>query len=77
MYGFGPVAQTLLAHGLLDEVRLWSTPVFVGTGSSSGLLFREGNSARMTLVDGVARLGQHRHPVLPAGGRPHARTRDR
>jgi hypothetical protein len=23
MYGFGPVAQTLLRHGLLDEVRLW------------------------------------------------------
>ena len=26
MYGFGPVAQTLLAHGLLDEVRLWVHP---------------------------------------------------
>ena len=23
MYGFGPVAQTLLRHGLLDEVRPW------------------------------------------------------
>jgi dihydrofolate reductase len=51
MYGFGPVAQTLLAHGLLDELRLWVHPVFVGTGSPSDLLFRQGNSARMTLVD--------------------------
>ena len=51
MYGFGPVAQTLLAHGLLDEVRLWVFPVFVGTGSLSNLLFRQGNAARMALVD--------------------------
>jgi dihydrofolate reductase len=51
MYGFGPVAQTLLAHGLLDELRLWVHPVFIGTGGPSDLLFRQGNSARMTLVD--------------------------
>lgn len=51
LYGFGPVAQTLLAHGLLDEVRLWVHPVFVGTGGPSDLLFRQGNAARMTLVD--------------------------
>jgi dihydrofolate reductase len=51
MYGFGPVAQTLLQHGLLDEVRLWVHPVFVGTGSPSDLPFREGNTSRMTPVD--------------------------
>jgi dihydrofolate reductase len=50
MYGFGPVAQTLLANGLLDEVRLWLFPVFVGVGGPADLLFREGNAARMTLV---------------------------
>jgi dihydrofolate reductase len=51
LYGFGPLAQTLLAHGLLDEVRLWVHPVFVGTGSPSNLLFRQDNTAKMTLVD--------------------------
>lgn len=56
MYGFGPVAHTLLGHGLLDEVRLWVHPVFVGTGGQSNLLFRQGNSKRMTLV-GTKPLG--------------------
>jgi dihydrofolate reductase len=51
MYGFGPVAQTLLQHGLLDEVQLWVHPIFVGMGSPSDLLFREGNTARMKLVN--------------------------
>jgi dihydrofolate reductase len=77
MYGFGPVAQTLLAHGLLDEVRLWVHPVFVGTGSPSGLLFREGNSARMTLVDGKPLgLGIVILSYRPADDRTHG-TRDR
>jgi dihydrofolate reductase len=77
MYGFGPVAQTLLAHGLLGEVRLWVHPVFVGTGSPSGLLFREGNSARMTLVDGTPLgLGIVILSYRPADDRTHG-TRDR
>jgi dihydrofolate reductase len=50
MYGFGPVAHTLLQHGLLDEVRLWLHPVFVGMGGPSDLLFRGGNTSRMKLV---------------------------
>jgi dihydrofolate reductase len=50
MYGFGPVAQTLLEHRLLDEVRLWLHPVFVGTGNLSDLLFREGKTVRMKLI---------------------------
>jgi dihydrofolate reductase len=33
MYGCGPVAKTLAAHDLLDEVRLWVHPVVLGTGS--------------------------------------------
>jgi dihydrofolate reductase len=51
MYGFGPVARTLLANGLLDEVQLWLHPVFVGTGGPGDLLFREGNQARLTLLE--------------------------
>jgi dihydrofolate reductase len=50
MYGFGPVAQTLLQHGLLDEIRLWFHPVFAGVGGPSELLFRAGNTASMKLV---------------------------
>jgi dihydrofolate reductase len=30
MYGYGPVAHTLLKAGLLDEARFWIHPVFVG-----------------------------------------------
>ncbi|MFF5235203.1 dihydrofolate reductase family protein [Dactylosporangium sp. NPDC000521] len=33
MYGCGPLARTLAAHGLLDEVRLWVHPIVLGTGS--------------------------------------------
>jgi dihydrofolate reductase len=51
MFGFGPVARTLLQHGLLDEIRLWVHPVLVGAGSRSDLLFREGNASRLKLVE--------------------------
>ncbi|MFF8414987.1 dihydrofolate reductase family protein [Streptomyces omiyaensis] len=40
MYGFGPVARTLLAHGLLDEVRFWVHPVFAGGGTLAADGFR-------------------------------------
>jgi dihydrofolate reductase len=50
-YGFGPVAQTLLEHGLLDEIRLWLHPVLVGSVGSGEWLFREGNAARLTLLN--------------------------
>ncbi|WP_405661110.1 dihydrofolate reductase family protein [Streptomyces sp. RK9] len=33
MYGFGPVAKTLLTHGLLDEVHFWVHPVIAGGGT--------------------------------------------
>ncbi|MFI5621784.1 dihydrofolate reductase family protein [Streptomyces sp. NPDC051567] len=32
-YGFGPVARTLLANNLLDEVRFWVHPVIAGGGN--------------------------------------------
>jgi dihydrofolate reductase len=68
MYGFGPVAQTLLANGLLDEVRLWVFPVLVGFGGPGDLLFRKGNSARMTLVDTrTFDTGVVIHSYRPAG----------
>lgn len=49
-YGFGPVAQTLLHQGLLDEIRLWIHPVLLGDLGTSDTLFRAGNTARLTLL---------------------------
>jgi dihydrofolate reductase len=48
MYGHGPLGQTLLDHQLLDEIRLFVHPVFVGRGT---LLFRQGDTTSMTLVE--------------------------
>jgi len=50
MYGFGPLAQTLVQRSLLDELHLWVHPVFVGVGDVGDTLLREGNSARFELV---------------------------
>ena len=55
-YGFGPLSRALMAAGLLDELRLWVHPFFVGTGTASDLLYRAGSSGRFELV-GSATLG--------------------
>ncbi len=47
VWGHGMLGQTLLRHGLLDEIRLSIFPVIVGGGR---LLFREGESARLRLI---------------------------
>jgi dihydrofolate reductase len=48
-YGIGPVADTLLEHGLLDELRLWVHPFMIGQGGPSDLLFRDGRAAQFGL----------------------------
>src|SRR5262245_8431049 len=59
MYGHDPLGQALLEHHLLDELRVWVHPVFVGRGTE---LFREGANATFkllraeTLATGVAVL---------------------
>ena len=59
IYGHGVLGQTLLKHGLLDELKLWIHPLFIGRGK---LLFREGERhklkliAQKTLATGVAVL---------------------
>jgi dihydrofolate reductase len=53
-YGFGPVTFALLENGLLDELRLWVHPLFVGTAKESDLLFRPTVPAQFELVDTVA-----------------------
>ena len=52
-YGFGPVSHAIMAAGLLDELRLWVHPFFVGTGTADGLLHRTGSSGRFDLVDAM------------------------
>ena len=47
LWGHGLFGETLLKHGLLDEMRLSVFPCFVGKGK---LLFREGESARLRLI---------------------------
>jgi dihydrofolate reductase len=54
-YGFGPVTYTMLAHGLLDEVRFWLHPLFIGSGTGD-LLARATTPTRLTLA-GVTTLG--------------------
>jgi dihydrofolate reductase len=40
-YGFGELSYALMANGLLDELRLWIHPFFVGRGAPDDLMFRE------------------------------------
>jgi dihydrofolate reductase len=47
IYGHGLLGQTLLKHHLLDELKLWIHPCFVGRGK---LLFLEGENIRLKLT---------------------------
>jgi dihydrofolate reductase len=50
-YGFGPISYALMEHGLLDELRLWVHPFFVGRAGATDLLFREGAPATFELAE--------------------------
>jgi dihydrofolate reductase len=50
-YGFGAVSTLLMEHGLLDELRLWFHPLFVGKGTSDDLLFPKGLPTQFELTD--------------------------
>jgi dihydrofolate reductase len=50
-YGFGAVSRLLMQHGLLDELRLWFHPLFVGNGTSDDLLFPKGPPTQFELTD--------------------------
>jgi dihydrofolate reductase len=49
-YGFGPLAHALMGAGLLDELRLWVHPFFLGTGTPSDLLYRAGSAGTFELA---------------------------
>jgi dihydrofolate reductase len=50
-YGFGAVSTLLMEHGLLDELRLWIHPLFVGEGNSEDVLFPKGPPTQFVLTD--------------------------
>jgi dihydrofolate reductase len=56
-YGFGGVSRMLMEHGLLDELRLWIHPLFVGQGTSDDLLFPKGPPTQFELVDATILTG--------------------
>jgi dihydrofolate reductase len=50
-YGFGAVSTLLMEHGLLDELRFWFHPLFVGRGGLDDVLFPKGPPTQFELVD--------------------------
>jgi len=50
-YGIGSVSTLLMGHGLLDVLRLWIHPLFVGRGTTSDLLFPKGPPTQFELTD--------------------------
>jgi dihydrofolate reductase len=47
MYGHGPLGETLLGHGLLDELQFAIHPLLVGSGAP---LLREGQKKTLKLI---------------------------
>jgi dihydrofolate reductase len=52
-YGFGETTFALMAAGLLDELRLWVHPFFVGRTGPADLLFRSCDITKFDLVDTI------------------------
>jgi dihydrofolate reductase len=52
-YGFGHLAHMLMNAGLLDELRLWLHPFFVGAGGAQSLLYADDSEARFGLAGSV------------------------
>ena len=50
-YGFGRLSRTLMEHGLLDELRLWIHPLFVGKGGPEDLIYGDVPLTAFELVD--------------------------
>ncbi|MBV9516168.1 MAG: dihydrofolate reductase family protein [Mycobacteriaceae bacterium] len=50
-YGFGAVSTLLMENNLLDELRLWFHPLFVGKGTSEDVLFPKAPPTQFELID--------------------------
>jgi dihydrofolate reductase len=50
-YGFGLLSHAMMRHGLLDELRLWIHPLFVGRGGPDALIYRDGPQTMFELRD--------------------------
>jgi dihydrofolate reductase len=55
-FGFGSLTYALLEAGLVDELRMWIHPFFVGRATTDDLLFRPTAPAAFGIAD-VTRLG--------------------
>ena len=53
-FGFGQVSHALMAAGLLDRLRLWVHPFFIGHGGAQDLLYRDAPVTEFDLVDTTA-----------------------
>jgi dihydrofolate reductase len=49
-YGFGRLSYALLEHGLLDELRLWVHPLFLGQATPTDLLYRPSVTTQLELT---------------------------
>ena len=50
-FGFGRLSHALMAHGELDELRLWIHPFFIGQGGPEALLYRDSVTTSFRLLD--------------------------
>ena len=50
-YGFGRLSHALMEQGLLDELRLWIHPLFVGSGGQEALVYRNAPAAIFALEE--------------------------
>lgn len=67
-YGFGSLSHAMVQRGLIDELRLWVHPFFVGSGGPDGLLYRDVPQAMFDfagaqeLTSGIVVLTYRRRP---------------
>jgi dihydrofolate reductase len=51
MHGYGPVAKTLMQHGLVDVLCLWVHPVLAGVGTVDDMVWGAGVHTTLTVDD--------------------------
>lgn len=50
-YGYGPLTDTLISEGLLDELQIWLHPVFYGKAGPADLISHQATEANFRLAD--------------------------